>query len=139
MKPWTQAAFLCGLALLPALPTAIFHPKKPAWTREALAPGEITLDTALALPDRVWLDARKAGDYVAGHIPGALPLNEDAWNNLLPAVALQFQPGQNLVIYCDSLECNTSHLVAERLRRELGAENVFILKGGWLTWQKNQP
>lgn len=139
MKPWKQAAFLCGLALLPALPTALFHPKKPAWTREALGPGEVTLETALSLPNRVWLDARRASDFSAGHIPGALPLNEDAWNALLPAVAMQYQPGQNLVVYCDSLECDTSQRVAERLRRELGAEKVFILKGGWQTWLKNRP
>ena len=123
------------LASLPAVATAFLHPKRPAWSRETLAEDEITLADAKQKSGVIWIDARPSDAFAAEHIPGALSLNEDEWNTLLPKFAVEFQPTQTLVVYCDSLECNASHAVAERLRKELGAEKVFVLKGGWQTWK----
>ncbi len=131
--PWLQALAIVLLAALPALTAAFFHPKRPAWSRETLAKDEVTLATAQATSNVIWLDARSEAAYAREHIPGAVSLNEDRWN-LLP-LAVQFQPDQTFVVYCDSLECNASHQVAARLRKELGAQKVFVLKGGWAAWK----
>ena len=100
-----------------------------------MAKDEISVAAAKATPNVVWIDARPATSYAAEHIPGAFSLNEEDWNTLHMRFAVEFQPTQTLVVYCDSLECNASRVVAERLRKELGAEKVFVLKGGWESWQ----
>ena len=134
-RPWLQAVALVLLAILPALASAFLHPRRPAWSREVLAKDEITLDSAKAIPGVIWIDARSAAAFQTDHIPGAFSLNEDDWNTLLLKFSVEFQPTQTLVVYCDSLECNASRAVAERLRKELGAEKVFVLKGGWQSWK----
>ena len=134
-RPWLQLLAIGLLAILPALAAAVFHPKRPSWSRETLAKDEITVSTATAIKNVVWVDARSATVYAAGHIPGAFLLNEEDWNSLLLTFAIQYQPEQTLVIYCDSLECNASHAVAERLRKELGVQKIFVLKGGWQSWK----
>jgi rhodanese-related sulfurtransferase len=134
-RPWRQALAIVLLAVLPALASAFFHPKRPAWSRETLAKDEVTVAMAQGMEGVVWVDARPAKAFAVEHIPGAFSLNEDGWNHLLLPFAMQFQPEQTIVVYCDSLECNASHQVAARLRKELGAQKVFVLKGGWESWK----
>lgn len=130
-----QILFLLVLAAIPATGAALFHPKRPAWNAETLAPGEILLQTALGENDKVlWLDARPTADYEAAHIPGAMPLNEDDWNTLLPAVLGAWSSGKIIVVYCSSLQCHSSEAVAKRLREEAKLPGVFVLKGGWESW-----
>lgn len=134
-RPWLQAVAIVLLAILPALASAFLHPRRPAWSREVLAKDEITLDSAKAIPGVIWIDARSSATFQTDHIPGAFSLNEDDWNTLLLKFSVEFQPTQTLVVYCDSLECNASRAVAARLRKELGADKVFVLKGGWQSWK----
>lgn len=120
------------LALLPAAAAGFFHPKKPSWQSD-----EIPLATALGWrADTLWLDARPAADFAREHIPGALPLNEDEWDALLPAVLDAWSPDRPVVVYCSSLSCGTSREVARRLRGELEMPRVFVLAGGWEAWRK---
>lgn len=139
-QPAVQAVVILLLALIPALATALFSPNRPQWDREQLAEGEISLADARKIPDAVWIDARTKVDYEKEHVPGAILLNEDDWNSLLIAFASQWQPAQTLIIYCDSLQCDSSHQVAKRIQKELGAEKgkVFVLKGGWQSWKQAQ-
>ena len=39
----------------------------------------ITVEQALELPNPTFVDARSRDSFVAGHIPGAILLNEDEW------------------------------------------------------------
>ena len=87
----------------------------------------------------LWIDARAEEQFAGGHVPGAMLLNEDDWNTLLPKVLAVWSPGRKLVVYCSRQTCNASHEVAERLRNEAGLKNVFVLQGGWEEWQKNNP
>lgn len=130
-----QILFLLVLAAIPAMGAALFHPKRPAWNAETPAPGEILLRTALGENDSVlWLDARPTADYEAAHIPGAMLLNEDEWNTLLPAVLAAWRNGKIIVVYCNSLQCHSSDAVAKRLREEAKLPDVYVLKGGWESW-----
>ena len=128
-----QAAGLALLALVPAVATALLHPKRPAFA-ERIREGEITVAGAMAnSADCVWIDARSAAHFAKQHIPGALALNEDAWDELLPAVLQAWPTGRTAIVYCDSRACEASEDVAKRLR-EFGVAPVFVLKGGWEAW-----
>jgi rhodanese-related sulfurtransferase len=122
-------------ALIPAGLTAAFHPQRPAWTEETLAPGEERLPTVLAWGESVlWVDARPADDYRTDHIPGAILLNLESWDELLPNFLDQWSPEKKVVVYCSAATCELSHEVAERLRKS-GITSVFVLKGGWEAWK----
>ena len=133
MRPvFRQISALLLLALAPAVAAGFFHPKKPAWRSD-----EIPLATARSWGERtLWLDARPAADYARDHISGALPLREDAWDELLPAVLDTWTPEREVVVYCSSLSCGTSREVARRLRSEVGLPRVHVLAGGWEAWAK---
>lgn len=126
---------LLALAAIPAAIAGIFHPKRPSWQAETLAPGEVLLGTAQAWGDKViWLDARSGTDFSKAHIPGALPLNEDDWDGLLPQFLNVWKKDKIIVVYCSSLQCQASNEVAKRLREEAKLPQVYVLKGGWEAW-----
>jgi rhodanese-related sulfurtransferase len=129
-----EAGILILLAAVCALGSALFHPQKPSWQS-----GELTLAAARGLGERaLWIDARPQADFDAAHVPGALPLNEDAWDTLLPAVLDAWESGRPVVVYCSSGGCHTSREVARRLRDEVRLPDVFVLQGGWEAWQRGR-
>ncbi len=133
-----QIKVLCLVALVPAFFSAWLHPKKPSWNPNVLAEGEVTLSTVLSWKENVfWVDARASDIFEKDHIPGAQLLNEDDWDRLVPPVLQSWNPGQPVVVYCNSQQCQASHQVAKRLR-ELGLNPVYVLKGGWETWLTKQ-
>lgn len=134
-KVFRQILVLLVLAAIPATGAALLHPKRPSWNTETLAPGEILLQTALDENDKVlWLDARPAADFQQSHIPGAMLLNEDDWDGLLPPVLKAWRSGKIVVVYCSSLQCQAGREVAKRLREEAKLPDVYVLKGGWEAW-----
>ena len=96
----------------------------------------LTLEAAeqLTAPVR-WIDARGKSAYDENHIPNALLLNEDAWEQLLPNLLAVYSPDSVLIVYCDSSHCDASRQVAKRLRDEVGLKNVYTLEGGWQAWK----
>ena len=132
-----QALGIAFVALLPAVVSAFLHPKRPDFanrTRE----GEITAATAIASAGHYfWIDARAVANYEMGHVPEAMPLNEDHWDDLLPAVLQAWPTGTAAVVYRDSRQCEASEKVAKRLR-EFNVAPVFVLKGGWDAWLSAQ-
>ena len=127
-----QALSLLLLACLPALAAALWHTRRPAWQSD-----EVTLSAATAWGSAVlWVDARPDADFARAHIPGAVPLNEDHWDDQLNALLDQWTAKRKIVVYCSSLSCQASHDVARRLRDEAAMPNVFVLQGGWEAWRK---
>jgi rhodanese-related sulfurtransferase len=125
-----QIIAILALPLLPAVATGLWHPRKPSWQSD-----EVTLAAATAWgSDLLWVDARPDADYAKGHIPGAIQLNEDRWDDLMDGVLDHFNTSRKIVVYCSSLSCQTSHDVARRLREEAQISNVFVLRGGWEAW-----
>lgn len=126
---------MLGLACLPAIGQAIYFGQSVPWKAPALAPDEITLEEARSWGDTVlWLDARPDAQFSQDHIPGALSLNEDRWNELLPRALEAWAPEKRVIVYCSSQSCEASREVAARLRKEAQLKNVFVLNGGWETW-----
>ena len=132
-----QAAVVAALALLPAASEAIYFRDKISW-RSAIAPSEmITVEQARGWGDTaIWVDARPDDEFASDHVPGAILLNEDRWNELLPPFLAVWVPGKKIVVYCSSLSCNASREVARRLRKEAQLSDVFVLEGGWEAWLK---
>ena len=132
-----QAAVIAAVAILPATGEAVYFRNNISW-RSAIAPSEmVTVDQARAWGDSaMWVDARPDDEFARDHVPGALLLNEDRCNDLLPQFLAVWSPGKKTVVYCSSLSCNASREVARRLRKEAQLSEVFVLEGGWEAWLK---
>lgn len=132
-----QAAVLAALALLPAAGEAIYFRDNISW-RSSIPPSEmVSVEQARGWGDTaIWVDARPDDEFASDHVPSAISLNEDRWNELLPQFLAVWSPGKKTVVYCSSLSCNASREVARRLRKEAQLSDVFVLEGGWEAWVK---
>jgi rhodanese-related sulfurtransferase len=130
-----QAAAILLLSLALGAVSAAFHPRRPEWFPAPIGCLEVSWETAQGWHGAlVLVDARGSGAYDKGHIPGALLLSEPGWDRGFPAVIRTWRPGDRIVVYCDRELCDASQSVAQRLRREMGIEEVYVLKGGWSAW-----
>ena len=134
-----QVLILAALALAPGVAGAVYFRHKISW-RSPILPSELaTVDQARAWGGNViWVDARPDDEFASDHVPGAISLNEDRWNELLPEFLAAWSPGKKIVVYCSSLSCNASREVARRLRKEAQLPDVFVLEGGWEAWLKKK-
>ena len=134
-----QVVILAVLALLPAAGEAIYFRDTISW-RSPIPPSElVNVDQARAWgQNAVWVDARPDEEFVHDHVPGALSLNEDRWNELLPEFLATWSPGKKVVVYCSAESCDLAREVAERLRKEAQIRDVFVLEGGWEAWLKKR-
>jgi rhodanese-related sulfurtransferase len=134
-----QAAVVAALALLPGAGEAIYFRDKISW-RSPIPPSEsVTVEQARAWGENaIWVDARPDDEFAHDHVPGALSLNEDRWNELLPQFLQNWSPEKRIVVYCSSQSCNASREVAKRLRDQAQLKNVFVLQGGWEEWLKTK-
>jgi rhodanese-related sulfurtransferase len=139
-----QTFFLIMLAFLPAIGEAIYFRNQVSWQSPAPPGLTVTLEQARAWGDNtIWADARPEHDFEHNHIPGAILLNEDRWDELLPQLLGIWSPGKKVVVYCSTESCNLAIEVAQRLRNEVqlkdnGNEAVFVLEGGWEEWLKTR-
>lgn len=87
--------------------------------------------------DVLWIDARPQEQYDAGHVPGALLLNEQKFEEQLVTYLDVLQTNKKpIILYCSAAKCEASRKVLEHLKQVLPIENAFILKGGWQAWQQ---
>ena len=133
----SQALILAALALVPGMGEALYFRHNISW-RSAIPPSElVTVDQARAWGENVtWVDARPDEEFARDHVPGALSLNEDRWNELLPQFLAAWSPGKKVVVYCSAESCDLAREVTERLRKEAQLPDVFVLEGGWEAWVK---
>jgi rhodanese-related sulfurtransferase len=83
----------------------------------------------------LFLDARSPADYAAGHIPNALSLPAEAFDQNYPRVAPLLAPDTAIIVYCSGQQCDLSHEVMQKLR-PFGYKNVRLLSDGWGVWGK---
>jgi rhodanese-related sulfurtransferase len=134
-----QALVLVALAFLPGIGQALYFRDKVSWQSPIPASEMVTLAQARAWGrNAIWVDARPDVEFERDHIPGAVLLNEDRWNELLPKFLATWSPEKRVVVYCSSQSCNASREVARRLRDEAQLKNVFVLQGGWEEWLKKK-
>ncbi|PYI45694.1 MAG: hypothetical protein DMF11_11140 [Verrucomicrobia bacterium] len=132
-----QALVVAALSFLPGVGQAIYFRDKVSW-RSPIPPSEmVSVDQARSWGGNViWVDARPDDEFARDHVPGALSLNEDRWNELLPQFLAAWSPGKKVVVYCSAQSCDLAREVTERLRKEAQVPDVFVLEGGWEAWVK---
>lgn len=132
------AAALCTI-------TNTFRPNPLPWIeirsaqRLAAIPIEVQVspDVALALlgrPDVLFVDARPAEDFAAGHIPGALSFPFDPFADDLDTRIATLPQNKTLVIYCGDVLCGLSEELADTLRIS-GFDQVKVLAEGIDGWK----
>jgi rhodanese-related sulfurtransferase len=134
-----QALILVTLAFIPGIGQAIYYRDRVSW--ESRIPLSELVRVAQAKSwgqNALWVDARPEADFEADHVPGALPLDEDRWNELLPQFLAAWSPEKKVIVYCSTQSCNLAIEVAQRLRNEAQIKNVFVLQGGWEEWLKEK-
>ena len=132
-----QLLILLAVAMIPAAVSAWVFWKQGKW--DAFRDYSIPLANVTQWKARVlWVDARSANDFADSHIPHAVRLTEDDWNELLPELLKVWEPDSTLVVYCSSHKCHTSEEVAKRLREEVGLKPVYVLRDGWEAWKGAQ-
>lgn len=135
----SQAVLLLGLAFLPAAGEALYFRDKVSWQSRVAESDMISLDAAQTwAAGALWIDARPDAEFEKGHVPGAIQLNEDRWNELLPVFLQQdWSPERKILVYCSAESCNLAGDVARRLREEAKLPNeIRVLKDGWEGWLK---
>ena len=85
------------------------------------------------IPAEAWerfliVDARDAGQFEAGHIPGAINIE---WRQVLEARS-ELPSDRPILLYCNS---GTLSAQAGFALRVAGMQNVRILQGGFQEWQ----
>ncbi len=128
---------MLGLAFLPAMGQAIYLRHEISWEAAPLLPDEVKVVDARAWGDSVlWVDARPNEQFEQAHIPGAILLNEDHWQELLSPMLAVWSPDRRTIVYCSRQSCAASHEVAKRLHEDAGLKDVYVLHGGWESWQE---
>jgi rhodanese-related sulfurtransferase len=130
---------LLGLALLPAAGQALYFRDKVSWDARVAESDMVSVDQARGWGEKaIWIDARPDEEFERDHVPGAILLNEDRWNELLPQfLQEQWSPEKIIVVYCSAESCNLAGDVARRLREEAQLPNqIRVLKEGWEGWLK---
>ena len=96
-----EILILAGLAFLPGLGQAIYFRERVSWQSPVPASEAGTVAQAQSWGDEaIWIDARPDEQFAREHVPGALPLNEDHWNELLPQVLVQHSPEKRVGAFC---------------------------------------
>lgn len=95
----------------------------------------ITVDEAEDLwrtAQAAFIDARRPSLYDEGHVPGArnVPASE---TEAVPSEVLGSSRAGTLVVYCEGGDCQSSLLLAKRLRGE-GFTDIRVMTGGWKEW-----
>jgi rhodanese-related sulfurtransferase len=132
---------LLGLALLPAAVQAFYFRDRILWQARVAESDMVSVELARSWgADAIWIDARPEADFERDHVPDAVLLNEDRWNELLPQFLQQrWSPEKKLIVYCSAESCNLAGDVARRLREEAKLPNqIRVLKGGWEEWLKTR-
>lgn len=99
---------------------------------------EISIEEAARLYEEesvIFVDARHADDYEAGHIKGAVNLyamDQDTW---LSGFLYATDPTFTIVTYCDGESCHLATELAELLYMN-GYNNIFYLRNGWSQWRE---
>jgi len=132
-----QSFVLLALALLPAAIQAFYLRDRIPWQSRVAESDLVSVDVARGWrANALWVDSRPTDEFERDHVPGAISLNEDRWNEALSEfLAKQWSPEKKIVVYCSSQSCNLAEDVARRLREEAKLPNeIRILNGGWEAW-----
>jgi rhodanese-related sulfurtransferase len=138
-----EAALLVALATGLALLANVWHPRglsllaPPAEGESAGDPLQMSFEEAArrhAERSAVFVDARSAADYAAGHIPGALNGPDSEFDRWIEGFIAATDPETVIVAYCEGAGCELSRSLVEKLR-DLGYAEARYVVDGWGRWK----
>jgi len=138
-----QAAVLVLLSAGAALAVHTWHPRAPALhlIEEPLRDDEVSLASIRDQfqNEALWIDARPKDLFDAEHVPGALLLNEQGFDDqLLGHLEVLQSNTKPIVVYCGGQKCEASRKVAQKLQQMGIVQKAWVLKGGFGAWQAGQ-
>jgi len=120
---------------------ALYFRERISWEARVAESDMVSVELARSWgSDAIWIDARPEAEFEHDHVPEAILLNEDRWNELLPRFLQErWSPEKKIVVYCSAESCNLAGDVARRLHEEAKLPNqIRVLKGGWEEWLKTR-
>jgi rhodanese-related sulfurtransferase len=105
------------------------------------APPTITWPEAkplVASGSAVLVDTRDARAFEAGHIPGAISVPMNSFNERIGEFAVKYPPGKTIIVYCASSQCSISRTFAQLLIERHGYTDVRDMSGGYVEWRLAQ-
>ena len=93
-----------------------------------------TLETLKESEMAVLVDARTAGDFEEGHIPGAISLPISEFKEKYDTAAGFLVKDKSIIIYCIGVNCIDSSLLAKELSKK-GHREIYVYKGGIEEWE----
>jgi rhodanese-related sulfurtransferase len=141
MKAFSQALILVILSAAAAWGTYAWHPRAPALhlTQEPLRDDEVSMAVIREKfhEEVLWIDARPADQFAAKHMPGALNVSEQQFDEQLVLHLDTLQTNTKpVVVYCSGQKCEASRKVMEKLKEMGFVKDAFIFKGGWSVLEK---
>lgn len=134
MSTLKEMAFLLVGALAPAAIAVFLHPQLADREHAGLKPLEIRLESTASWESPVlWVDARDKKAFEQRTVPGAVHFEFDRFDQAIGELLLAWTPEKRVIVFCNSTSCETSELIAARLR-EAGLDEVYFLHGGWDAW-----
>jgi rhodanese-related sulfurtransferase len=125
----------CPAAPAPAgQPIDFLLPPSSATAAALIKPPEISVEAALRLvrTDALFVDARDANEYHAGHIRSAIlcpAADIDHWRLHMAGI----DPHARIIVYCAQASCGKGAYVASFLLKN-GFTNVVLYRDGWAKW-----
>jgi rhodanese-related sulfurtransferase len=83
----------------------------------------------------LFVDARPAEMFMAGHIKGAVSMPVEEVDQLIEDFVKTHDPDTHIITYCSGRECEDSHLLADRLS-DYGFTHVQVFVDGFPAWKK---
>jgi rhodanese-related sulfurtransferase len=138
-----QIIIISAISIILGFISNVINPNKIEWTGEIINVVE-TGSKILSLKETqnyfktkkaIFIDARPLGAFNKGHIPGAINLPIDLFEQYYPDVDNEIDENDSLIIYCTSLDCHFSASLAEILT-EYGYKKIMLFEGGIVTWEE---
>ena len=104
---------------------------------DVLREGIVTADQLKQLIDagQVYvIDARTSGEFVEGHVLGAINIPHDELPDYMNVLMEQIPMDALVVCYCQGPDCDFSDLLATELKI-IGYPKVVLFRGGWEHWE----
>lgn len=108
--------------------------------------GEISLADARRMTaegNALWIDTRPAAEFAREHVPAAQNIPADESGALETKLfewtrTETLKPETNIIIYCATSGCGTSHQLRKRLLDLNPTLRVHVLVGGWSEWKRGE-
>src|SRR5690606_34718868 len=82
----------------------------------------------------VFVDARNAEEFIAGHVENAMHLPPESFRGAMPRKAVDYLLGQVVVVYCGGGLCDASENVAKYLQQAQIPAEIYVFKDGYPAW-----